>query len=217
MGEERYINKVDGNFIELTPELFEKDRFFNLQPGDTHFPDLTTAGAGRYYADLKPRYHKCEWLGDKVPVLYKNYDGLFYRFPMVHVVYVLRDIYEIAESFETRLADPDDNWDHDYKDAVAKWNESLKETLKFKKQGHKIYCIDYRALFYEAYDLEQLFIPLGLSTFPELYTFYRNEKIFAQRLISRRKPLLNAEQRRFIEKEARFDLYSELSALKDSF
>jgi len=217
MGVERYINKVDGNFIELTPELFEKERFFDLQAGDTHFPDLTSAGAGRYYADLKPRYEECEWLGDKVPILYKNYDGLFYRFPNVHVVYVLRDIYDIAESFETRLLDGEDNWDHDYKDAVTKWNESLIQTLKYKKKGKPIYCVDYKELFYAEYKLEKIFNPLGLEAFEELYTFYRNEKIFAQRLLDRRVPILSPDQKDYIKHNADFNACEELKCIKDSF
>jgi len=217
MGVERYINKVDGNFIELTPELFNKDRFFDLQEGDTHFPDLTSAGAGRYYKDLEPRYHKCEWLGDKVPILYKNYHGLFYRFPKVHVVYVLRDVFDIAESFETRLKDSEDNWDHDYKDAVKKWNESLVTTLDYKKKGHRIYCIDYKELFYAEYELEKIFEPLDLEVFKELYTFYRNEKIFAQRLLDRRVPLLNPAQKDYIKKHADFKSYEALKSMKDSF
>ena len=217
MGVERFINKVDGNFIELTPELFEKERFFDLQPGDSHFPDLTSAGAGRYYADLKPRYEDCEWYGDKVPVLYKNYHGLFYRFPSVHVVFVLRDVIDIAESFETRLADPDDNWDHDYKDAVAKWNESLRTTLRYKSNGAKIYCVDYQELFYSDYELEKIFEPLGLEVFKELYTFYRNEKIFAQRLLDRRVSVLTEKQKAYINKEADFESYRKLQAVRDSF
>lgn len=217
MGVERYINKVDGHFIELTADLFEKERFFSLQEGDTHFPDLSSGGAGRYYADLEPRFDECEWLGDKMPILYKNYHGLFYRFPNVHVVFILRDVYDVATSFEIRLKDKKDNWDHDYKDAVKKWNESLKKTLAYKKKGAKIFCINYKELYYADYDLEKLFRPLGLDCFKELHTFYKNEKIFAQRLVGKRVDVLTEGQKKYIESNANFDVYKQLNELRDSF
>lgn len=217
MGVERYINKVDGHFIELTADLFEKERFFSLQEGDTHFPDLTSGGAGKYYADLESRFEACEWLGDKMPILYKNYHGLFYRFPNAHVVFILRDVYEVATSFEMRLRAPKDNWDHDYKDAVKKWNESLKKTLAYKKKGARIFCIDYDELYYNDYDLEKLFHSLELDCFKQLWTFYKNEKIFAQRLIDKRKEILTEDQKKYILEHADFNTYKELNKLKDSF
>ena len=217
MGVERYINKVDGNFIELTADLFKKERFFSLQKGDTHFPDLTSGGAGRYYADLQPRFDDCEWLGDKMPILYKNYQGLFYRFPNAHVIFILRDVYDVANSFMARLENKEDNWGHDYKDAVKKWNDSLERTYRFKKNGAKIFCIDYEELYYSDYDIEKLFHPLGLDCFKQLKTFYKNEKIFAKRLIERRKEYLGVEERKYIAKYANLELFERLKSMKDSF
>lgn len=217
MGVERYINRVDGNFIQLTPELFKKERFFNIQSGDTHFKDLSSGGAGKYYRDLEPRYNECKWLGDKAPVLYKNYGGLFFRFPNARVVYVIRDIYDIALSYEVRFADKLDSWKLDYSDAVEAWNASLLTTLKYKEKGCKIFCIDYTELFYSEYDLDKILLPLGLNRFKELDTFYSNEKIFAQRLISRRTSKLSEMQVEYIKSNARFDLYDKLRKLRDSF
>lgn len=217
MGVERYINKVDGNFIELTPELFEKERFFDLQPGDTHFQDLKSGGAGKYYEDLEPRYNQCLWLGDKSPILYKNFNGLFYRFPNAHVFFVIRNVYEVALSFETRKENKEDDWDLDYRDAVRKWNESLLQALKYIKKGQKIFCVDYNALYYGEYDISTLFNWLGLSSFKELLTFHRNEKIFSQRLLNKAKKKLTSEQNAYIKDKANFNAYHELQKIDSSF
>lgn len=217
MGVERYINKVDGSFIELTADLFKKERFFSLRAGDTHFPDLTSGGAGRYYTDLAPRFEECEWLGDKMPVLYKNYQGLFYRFPNAHVIFILRDIYDVANSFMARLKDKEDNWGHDYKDAVKKWNKSLEKTYQFKKKGAKIFCIDYDELYYSNYEIDKIFQPLGLECFKQLETFYKNEKIFAQRLVNKRIDYLGDEEKKYIEKHSNIELFEYLKSMKDSF
>lgn len=215
MGVERYINKVDGHFIELTPELFEKQRFFDLQPGDTHFSDLTSDGAGKYYKDLKPRYDKCLWLGDKSPILYKNFNGLFYRFPNAHVFFVVRDVYEVALSFELRKQDQTDNWDLDYKDAVTKWNESISQALKYRKLGNQLFFVDYNDLYYGDYDISILFNWLKLDAFQELHTFHKNERIFSQRLMEKTKQPLDKAQVEYIRDKADFSAFNEIQTMKN--
>src|SRR5438874_7469402 len=79
-----------GGFIsrpaEFTPELYARDRFFDLRDGDTF---LKTLDEFPYYRQVEPRYAAARVVGDKIPSLFKLYGRLATSFPGVRIVYVV--------------------------------------------------------------------------------------------------------------------------------
>ncbi len=217
MGVERYIDRVIGKRYELDASYFSKERFYTYTKGDTHFPDITSAGAGEYYRELEERYDACKYYGDKIPPLYEQYDNIFKAFDKVAVVFIFRNIFDVAQSYMKRLAKPDDAWDKNVDDAIREWNLSLRSTIEAKKKGHKIFVLEYEEVFYKEFDLEPLFNALEIRYSKKVKMNFRNEKIFCQRLEEKRDNSLSSLDKRNIIYNADFDAYREVIKLKNSF
>jgi len=159
VGVERYIHRMIPKFT-LTQEFFTKERFFNWKKGDTHFPGPEHSP---YYAELEPRYEACSYFGDKVPPMYVNYETLFENFPEAYVIFIFRNIFDVAQSYLNRLDNPKDGWKKDHTVAVKEWNTSLGKTLQLKRKGAKILCVEYEEIFMDEFDLGTICNPLGLE------------------------------------------------------
>ncbi|ALG89147.1 MAG: sulfotransferase [Pseudomonadota bacterium] len=125
IGHERFakLYKTGG----LTPAHFEPERFLSVQDGDTHYDALSgfraAHGAGIGAAKL---------VGDKIPRITDDFETLFAAFPGCKVVYILRDPFSVAESYERRAKDPQDGWapTRGFLAAMQEWNDSLLRTKK---------------------------------------------------------------------------------------
>jgi hypothetical protein len=118
---ERYYCRGSSNF-SLKREHFEEDRYYDLQPGDTFWQGLEDCTSS------KDVFSSALYRGDKIPLLYKHLDKLFDEMEDAKVLYIVRDIYEVAASYNVRAKDEDDGlWrrDQDYNAAIKDWNESL--------------------------------------------------------------------------------------------
>ena len=217
MGVERYILRVVGPKYELNESHFEKDRFYKYTDGDTHFPDITSAGAGEYYAQLSEYYDDCKYYGDKIPPLYEQYDNIFSSFKDVYVVFIFRNIFDVAQSYMKRYENKEDAWNKNVDDAIREWNLSLRSTIEAKKKGYKIFCLEYEEVFYQDYDLEPIFKAIDVRYSKKVKMNFRNEKIFCQRLETKRDNSLSSLDKRNILYNADFDAYKEVISLKNKF
>lgn len=217
MGVERYIDLVLGKQFALTEDHFKKDRFFTHKAEDTHFPDITSGGAGEYYAQLKEYYDDCKYYGDKIPPLFERYDEIFANFPKAHVIYIYRNIFDVAQSYIKRLNNPDDAWDKGIDKAIAEWNQSMRTTLAAKEKGHRIFCLEYEELFFEDYNWERVFDLLEIKYTKKVKMKFRNEKIFCNRLEDKRENFLSSMDKSKILKQADFEAYNKIVAIKNSF
>ena len=215
IGVERYIKKSIPKF-KLTSKDFQKENFFTYKEGQTHFPDLTSAGYGKYYEELAPRYEDCKYFGDKTPQLYTQYEGIFSAFPEAKVLFIFRNIYDVAQSYINRKNNPKDGWQKDHKKAVEEWNESLKATLTALKKGRDILSIEYEPFFYDDDFQGELFNYLDLKTNLQYRINFKNVKIMANRIGNKRQNLLNEEERAYIDKYANFDAYQQLQEVFQS-
>lgn len=122
MGVERYGNRFYTREF-LNPEMFEKDRFFSLQEGDTFYPDLVEFNP--YYERAKSGYEDATYFGDKIPKLYEYFDRMKETFPGCKLVFIFRNIFDVAASYKARQLDENDNWSMGVSDAISDWNNAF--------------------------------------------------------------------------------------------
>ena len=216
MGMERFIERCNPDDFTLVPDLFEKDRFYTLTEGDTHKKSLTQGGAGEYYGALNERYNDCVLFGDKAPRLFKHYDDLFKNFPNIKIIFIYRNIFDVAQSFEVRKAKPDDSWDRGHKAAVSEWNQSLNQTLKWlEKKPANILPVEYEALFFGDYPVDNISDFLEIELDPLMKKKLQGDRHYAKRLDKERTDGLSSKQKQYIMHNARFGLFKKLVAYKN--
>lgn len=161
---ERYSNRAFRSH-DLAADLFTEDRLFDLQPGDTFYPDWP------HFVDiglLRRKFADAEYVGDKLPRLYEVWNETAPNFPDAQYVVIVRNIFDVAMSYNARASDPDDRWwtaEQDYRAAVADWNAANAAILA-PPPGVTLHCIAYEDLFRSPDKVSDLYDRLGLSTTP---------------------------------------------------
>lgn len=112
----------------LVPADFERERFLRVEPGDTWYDDLSQFPWQR--GQLEAHYDAATYVGDKVPRAYECFDHLVTQFPDVRFINLVRNVYDVAASYEARRRETT-HWHPDWgaRQAVAHWNDSLRATL----------------------------------------------------------------------------------------
>ncbi|GAB0117273.1 hypothetical protein Acid7E03_13450 [Acidisoma sp. 7E03] len=196
--------------------MFSKERFFNLQQGDTFYNDLNNFNS--YYGKAMERYEGAEWIGDKSPPAYKQYETIERNFDGAHVIFIVRNIIDVAASYQKRAQNAnDETWDaqRDYRVAVQDWQESLRRTLAFARLQNrrtKLTILSYEDLFLKLANLSPIFSALDLDVTPTVSADYRGLMARSQELNSQRGDGLTSQQRYHIATTAPFGLYRELLA-----
>lgn len=217
IGVERYIGKVLNSY-ELTEEYFSKERFFSWQSGDSHFQTKDASGQRNFYIDLVQRYDNCEFYGDKIPQLSIRFDQFFLAFPDAYVIFIYRNIFDVASSYVNRFHDTSDGWKRNFDNAIKEWNRNLVKTLEYKKKGKRIYCISYEELFFSEDNLlYTAFDTLGLDIEPSVKNTLAKAKDQAQLLEENRKCLLSSEQKQLILLNAGFGAYRKIHNIRNQF
>lgn len=110
------------------PADFTRERFFRPEPGDTWYDDLSRFDW--LYPNLDAKYDTANYAGDKTPRAYEVFDHLIAQFPDVRFLVIVRDVFDVAASYEKRrLAMTEWNAEWNARKAVEHWNESLRCTL----------------------------------------------------------------------------------------
>ncbi|BAZ45972.1 sulfotransferase [Chondrocystis sp. NIES-4102] len=173
IGMERYKYYASKDKInKINPSSFEEDRFFDFKE------DQTNIIWSDFYDNLKIKYaNKITYLGDKYPHYYNFYSELNQEFRNTKWIFMLRDIVDVAMSYDHRAANPLDKWSEkaDYTKAVVHWNDSLAKTWKYIKtnKNKNLFVCQYEKLF--AYDesyLKSLTDFLDVDFSQEISSFY---------------------------------------------
>jgi hypothetical protein len=131
---------------ELSPSLFEKERFFAFAGEDTNVNPEVNSGYSPFYDAMQRKYATASHVGDKVPHLFVHYDLIGRRFPGAIFLYMLRNIDEVAASWNRRAANPaDTGWAsaQDYRKAVEWWNRGNRESLAFARRGGNVAVVEF--------------------------------------------------------------------------
>jgi hypothetical protein len=196
IGMERYLRRVlsgDG----LTPELFEKDRFFSVEKGDTFYQSLEFRKS--LYDSLRKKWQSSLVVGDKIPKLYTQYERIFESFPDARVIFISRNLIDVANSYKRRAEDPsDDLWPQTrgVLAAIDDWNTANSLTLAaMTRYPGKIYIVSHESLFLERKGLEELFGFVGVEPGKSVLTHFERNQSKSAKVSARRTELLSESEK----------------------
>jgi hypothetical protein len=209
LGMERYYSRGSINF-NLQRSHFEKSRFYDLQEGDTFWPSLDNCTSN------EANFDKAHYRGDKIPLLYKNLQSLFAEIPDSTVLFIVRDIYEVAASYNTRAQDENDKlWarNQNFRVAVDDWNDSLVHLYQScQERKENVIPIFFDDFFSDETALANLMSKLGLTN--DYINFTPFVKKYLDIKSKKKETRLSNEEKNYINENANFKL---LSWLKDNF
>jgi hypothetical protein len=165
IGMERYIRVLLTRKEAFGPELFTKQRFFNVQDGDTFYGTLE---GKPHYNGMEGKWDKSRYIGDKIPRIYAHYPHIGQKFPSAKMVFITRNLFDVATSFKRRAADETDTWSRErgVTKAIVEWNTAHRKTLKHF-DGNNIFVVQFEAIL-EDVSLAPLLEFLGLSMTDEV-------------------------------------------------
>lgn len=205
MGMERYGAFYDAERLELGPEHFEEERFFDARPGDTFYEDFNAFHA--WDPNIRTKFKDAIYVGDKRPNIHRHYDQIFRQFPGATIYFIYRDVFDVACSWEARKEAKQD-WSPalDFKAAVTTWNESLSHTIDAINAGNHIIPVRYADYFETEGNLYKLLKPLGLSLASTVETHYELQQAVRHELSAVRyeRQRVSDAQRKFVDEHADF-------------
>lgn len=132
----------------LTQKLFRLDRFFDIHPGDTFYDTLEFSSV---YAEKAATYHKAAVRGDKIPLLFRFFGRVNSRFPNAKVILCLRNIIDVAASYQVRADDVKDTTWQSHRGidaAIVDWNEAL-QAYHRHKASMDIFLFDHDRFYHD--------------------------------------------------------------------
>ena len=179
-----------------------------------------------YYERAYKTYDSFEFIGDKDPKLFDGYDLLVNKFPNVKIVYIIRNIIEVAHSFELRALKtkfdhgvhnvPDNVWpiSRNWERAISEWNHSIEQTRRFASKLN-IHILPYENLFSDENALIRMYAFLGLDFKKSVINFWQQQKQYSQKLESNRHLSFSSLQLKTIIEKSDILGYRELLSLAD--
>lgn len=204
----------------LTPALFEEGRFFDFS--SHRFTNLTPDQPkwAAYYEQAQSKYGQARYVGDKVtrpaiiPVLRQN-------FPDARFLFIARDVFEVAHSWERRATRNDTAWgaDHNAQAYVKEWNAALRTMLdEHQRNPRKVTLVDY-GRFFAGEDLEPLrdvVRALRLPMEPKIRKMYGGARRAYVERVAPKPRTLPPSVEAFIEETADFALWNEFRTIAGS-
>ena len=207
LGLERYNRLLGrGGPDRLTGEMFDKDRFFDLSDPVTGLPPEYVVEFGDVYAELAAKWDTARYVGDKLTTI--HFDRLREIHPDARFVFIVRDIVEVAPSWDRRAADPSDRYwspTSDAFSAVRRWNAALRRIRKAVRHHRDRAVVVEHARFFgdpEARSLRAVLSLLHLPWEPAVERAFREaHETYVGSLAGRSRPL-SEEARAFIAQHA---------------
>jgi hypothetical protein len=209
VGRERFVKHK-----QPTRAHFEPDHFFN--PTDDDANNMHPA----LYQQLREKYKGgIDWIGDKVPFYTRQLAFLTGEFPGAKMVFLLRNLNDVASSYQRRFDNPDDHWRLNYRTAVRGWNENLGHALRYLSSDRdcEMLVVSYERFF--SGDISQLRAVLGfldLTEEPSLTkAFQARTAGWGSRQVGEGKGL-SESQRAWVESQRSAILEAGLRAIADA-
>jgi hypothetical protein len=172
LGQERFrrIRK------SVEPFHFTEEVFFNPTSHETSWAmpwraETVWPGTFVEYQELRARWRSgsVRIIGDKAPYYVRHLERLDQEFPRARFAILVRNLDEVARSYDRRAANPSDHWpaENDHRLAAHDWNDSLAHARAFAEQeSARLLVIAHERFFFgEPGELERLyaFLELDLS------------------------------------------------------
>lgn len=211
IGSERYGHLVNPKNFKLTNAHFMKERFYNLEPEDTFYENLLDFH--KFDKNFATKYEHAKWIGDKRPDLYESYDQIFSEFPNAKMIFIYRDINEVASSYQGRIQEGK-NWpaSKNFEAAVKEWNRSIYLTKLALEKGYDINVVDYHSIFSTDLDLSDLFNLFDVKIDEELKCHIRSIRKRSNDLSKTRKLLLSESELEYIKANAKLFLLDDIKS-----
>ncbi len=196
IGMERYIRRfLSGK--GLTQDLFEEGRFFSVEKGDTYYQDLDFSKG--LYDSLRRKWQRSKVVGDKIPKLYTQYDQVFANFPEARIIFISRNLIDVANSYKRRAENAADKAWSESRDALAAiddWNNANSLTLAgMDRYPGKIYVLSYESLFLEHRGLDELFNFIGLEPGSAVRARFQRQIEKSKNIVSKRTEILSGSEK----------------------
>jgi hypothetical protein len=149
VGLERFKFFMRDPEFRLSREYFTHERFFDFEDGGTNISPLVDDRWTEYYDNLEAKWDDARYVGDKMTNL--RFPVIWDNMPAARVVCIVRDIREVAASWNVRATNPNDKGWPEHRDAeaaVTAWNNSLARLERLKgRRGNKIEVVENGRLF----------------------------------------------------------------------
>lgn len=193
VGMERYGKLLYRNPKRFIPRIFGINRFFDIRQGDCFYDSFEFQAYSQPYCSefSRQKYQQSAYVGDKNPKLYQNYAVVRDNFAETNfrIIFILRDVYSVAESYNLRAYNPDDKWkaDNNFKQAIVDWNESISAVSQALEQQHEnLIMVNYDDFFsnynFGKNKLPILFDILNLKVEPDVLYGYQLLEENAQKI-----------------------------------
>lgn len=202
LGMERHGSRLRRE--SFTAELYDKERFLDFGT----YPNLARVASSYYESEARDRFDSAEYVGDKLPLIYQSYKLATAVFPSARFVVLLRNIFDICESYQARLEDNADNWKFTVMDAVMHWN-SLLDFLSRHGSDSLVKVLVYEQFLSDTRAYEDLYRFLGLAIDASFGARYAKLVEDAERLTRRRSALVSDGQKYEVLRTANLDLYAQ--------
>lgn len=156
VGQERYAGLMNRKPAQFLPIIFNYPRLLQFERGDCGYSSFEEKNEyNAWFANPKnfAKLDRMEYIGDKITNLY-CFTNVFSTPPWairnVTILHIIRNIQDVAASYQTRKQDAKDAWSKDYLQAVADWTESVERIHDFagKVPSHiRLGIINYDAIF----------------------------------------------------------------------
>jgi hypothetical protein len=212
IGRERYAT-VFNRKRPFTEELFEKERFLTWRPDDTFYDQVRFEGYHRGFAE---KFDACTVVGDKLPYLYRRWDDVFALRPQPSVVFLTRNVIDVAESYNHRARSLYDPWPvaKNPDRAVREWNEAMRLVSEAVEAGYgsRLLVVEYEGFFEDPQRMRGLLRQLGLNVDPQVTAHLHAMAATALRLRWKRRELreLSPQQKRRVLLSAYVARYRQL-------
>jgi hypothetical protein len=202
LGMERHGSRM--RRVSFTADLYEKERFFDFHT----YPNVARIASAYYEREARDRFESAEYIGDKLPLVYQSYKLVTSVFPSAKFVVLLRNIFDICESYQARFEDSADNWTFTVMDAVKHWNSLLAFLAQRGGDSH-VKVLVYEQFLSDMHAYEDLYRFLGLAIDAGFEARYAKLVEDAERLTRRRSALVTDGQKYEVLRTANLDLYAQ--------
>ena len=197
VGIERYGKLLNRDSELFLPQIFLNDqRFFKIRPSDCFYNSFEYQAYSEWYCSdfNQEKYRQSIYVGDKNPRFYEHFDVLERQFPAdsYKVVFILRDIYSVAKSYNVRAHNPNDKWkaENNFRQAIVDWNKGISAVCDRLEQhsASQLILVNYDDFFVN-FDsgkdkLPTLFDKLELKLENEVLKGYKLLEEFSQKILA---------------------------------
>ncbi|WP_135506649.1 sulfotransferase [Roseovarius aestuariivivens] len=155
------------------PSLFERDRFFDFRPEDTNLDPEARPAWQPVYDRMAEKWDNATIVGDKVPDMMPVLSDFMRANPDFKAICLLRNLKDVALSWQARANRARDSWPagKGFAVACASWEEQhkvLHDLMRDKSLREHVLLLDYDKIYENPGQTEAAILAfLGLAPEPE--------------------------------------------------